>query len=162
MSTKGEGAEKKQVLKADSGVPPPKEKAVHEEQAPKTNVDVPSSTTDEKSKHEDEISVSLHSYRFMDTPVYIQLIKMKGSFYVWVGSQPPQMANLSISMISSMDPVPSATTILGQDDGTRSSLAQRLAKRTKMVALVSYNLPPERDYLERFVLGKLTELLPKK
>mmetsp|Transcript_32373 Transcript_32373/g.52630 ORF Transcript_32373/g.52630 Transcript_32373/m.52630 type:complete len:163 (-) Transcript_32373:260-748(-) len=162
MSTKGEGGEEKQVPKADLGVPSPKEDGTQEKQAPKVEVDASSSATDEKSKDEEDISVSLHSYRFMDTPVYIQLIKMKGSFYVWVGSQPPQMANLSISVLSSMDPVPSATTILGEDDGTRSSLAQRLAKRTKMVALVSYNLPPERDYLERFVLGKLTELLPKK
>mmetsp|Transcript_3020 Transcript_3020/g.4372 ORF Transcript_3020/g.4372 Transcript_3020/m.4372 type:complete len:133 (+) Transcript_3020:188-586(+) len=112
---------------------------------------------------EGDISVQLHSYRFLDTPVFIQLIKMKKSFYLWVGTQKPQMEHLGVSIMSNMDKLPSTTTVMGQDlDGTKSSLAQRLAKRTGMVAFVSYNIPENRDYLERFIQEKLAKLLPKK
>jgi len=95
----------------------------------------------------------------MDTPVFIQLIRMKGSFYLWVGSQ-PTMNRLSLALMSSLDDMPCATSIMGQDnDGFGSTFAQRLAKRTKMVAYVSYNLPPNREYLERFVQEKVVGLL---
>ncbi|GAB5366773.1 hypothetical protein AAMO2058_001172000 [Amorphochlora amoebiformis] len=114
-------------------------------------------------KDSSPISVKLSSHRFMDTPVYIQVIQMTGTLFVWIGGKEPTLDNLTIALTSRLDGASCSSSVVGEgeDDTFRTAFARKLALRTGMVIHLSYNLPPNRDFLEAFVQKQIIEILKK-
>ncbi|XP_018615879.1 proteasome assembly chaperone 4 [Scleropages formosus] len=114
---------------------------------------------------EEAISIHNFSEKILEQAVHFHVMKMRGGFFLWVGSA-PLLANLAVSMSSRYDSMPLSTLLLGDpSDTTSSSLAQRLAKKTKKQVFVSYSLPSTDSNLILLVekrIKKEMELFPEK
>lgn len=91
----------------------------------------------------------LHSFSdtLLDQIVHFQVLRMKDSLYIWIGSS-PELSSLAVAMCTRYDSVPSVANLLGSKaDLNSSTLAQRLAKKTKKQCFVSYNVPTENMLL---------------
>jgi len=109
--------------------------------------------------------------RFMEEPVFGQILVLKNSFFVWIGNSAGRLDNLEVALplqtaVGLQDggkrgpAVSSSSNLLGfAIDGSGQSLAARLAKRTGSQWFVSYNLPAENQQLNAFVERKLLEEL---
>ncbi|KAM7409320.1 hypothetical protein PAMA_001004 [Pampus argenteus] len=87
------------------------------------------------------ISVHNFSEKILEQMVHFHVMKLSGGFFLWVGST-PVLSNLAVSMSSKYDSMPLSTLVMGDPSNTApSSLAQRLAKKTKKQVFVSYALP---------------------
>ena len=72
-----------------------------------------------------------------------QLLAMKDSYLIWVGSAQPSFANLDVAMCSSMQAMPVTSTLIGSStEGIGSSLSQRLAMKLKAQVTVPAHLLP--------------------
>ncbi|XP_051929607.1 proteasome assembly chaperone 4 [Hippocampus zosterae] len=113
----------------------------------------------------DPISVHNFSERFMEQTVHFHVMKLSGAFFIWVGSS-PLLSNLAVSMSSKYDSMPLSTLVMGDPSDTApTSLAQRLAKKTKKQVFVSYSLPMTNSSLSLLVenrIKKELELHPEK
>ncbi|XP_072929148.1 proteasome assembly chaperone 4 [Hemitrygon akajei] len=88
-------------------------------------------------------TLSMHDFseRLAGQSVYFHVLRMSGSFFLWVGTA-PTLSNLAVAMSTRFDPTPVSSLILGDtSDTTSNSLAQRLAKKTGKQVFISYNLP---------------------
>ncbi|XP_012256373.2 proteasome assembly chaperone 4-like [Athalia rosae] len=83
-----------------------------------------------------------------------QIIKMRDSFYVWVGNYNNNVMNhLSLALVSNYEKVPISTTLLGSvADSTSTNMAKRLAKKLGMPVYVSFNI--EADNLSMPAIEK--------
>jgi hypothetical protein len=104
-----------------------------------------------KSSSESPVVIHNSSIKYMENQIiHMQCIVMKGSAFVWIGSSPADLSNLSISLTSPFvslslfvifslvnlkdlfclvlfqDSQPSVTTILGKDPAISQSLSQQL------------------------------------
>ncbi|XP_062925458.1 proteasome assembly chaperone 4 isoform X1 [Mobula hypostoma] len=73
-------------------------------------------------------SLSMHDFseRLAGQSVYFHVLRMSGSFFLWVGTA-PTLSNLAVAMSTRLDPTPVSSLILGDtSDTTPNSLAQRL------------------------------------
>lgn len=72
-----------------------------------------------------------------------QILAMKDSYLIWVGSAQPSFANLDVAMCSSMQAMPVTSTLMGSsNEGIGSSLSQRLAMKLKAQVTVPAHLLP--------------------
>ncbi|XP_069765052.1 proteasome assembly chaperone 4 isoform X1 [Narcine bancroftii] len=72
------------------------------------------------------LSVYDFSEKLAGQSVYFHVLRMSGSFFLWVGTA-PTLSNLAVAMSTRFDPTPVSTLILGDaSDTTPSSIAQRL------------------------------------
>ncbi|KPP77789.1 proteasome assembly chaperone 4-like, partial [Scleropages formosus] len=96
---------------------------------------------------EEAISIHNFSEKILEQAVHFHVMKMRGGFFLW-------------------DSMPLSTLLLGDpSDTTSSSLAQRLAKKTKKQVFVSYSLPSTDSNLILLVekrIKKEMELFPEK
>jgi len=100
---------------------------------------------------------------FMEVPVFFQVYHLKDSYFIWVGSSPAKLNNLSLATQTSFDKVPSVSTIVGtHTEGAGRSLALRLAKRTGKLVFVSFNVDTKVAYLGEWVEKKLVPRLQAK
>jgi len=98
-------------------------------------------------------------FLFMDTPLYFQILCLKDSFFVWVGTKSYSLENLSVSVATTYSSVPSYTKLLGDHlDGFSSGLAQRLAKRTGKIFFISCGVP-DVPTIQAYAEKKLLEFL---
>lgn len=96
---------------------------------------------------ESKFKVHTFSDTLLDQTVHFQVLKMKDSLYIWIGSS-PELSSLAVAMCTRYDSVPSVANLLGSKaDLNSSTLAQRLAKKTKKQCFVSYNVPTENMML---------------
>ncbi|XP_067906065.1 proteasome assembly chaperone 4 [Heterodontus francisci] len=87
------------------------------------------------------LSVHNFSEKLSEQTVHFHVLRMKDSFFLWVGSA-PTFSNLAVAMCTKFDPMPVSTLVLGDaSDTTPNSVAQRLAKKTGKQVFISYNLP---------------------
>ena len=97
------------------------------------------------AQHDNRVECRLSTYTFNSnvagTQVHFSVLRMLDSFMLWIGTQPAELANLSMAIMTKFDQVPLASAILGNASESSSSLAQKLAKRSKKQVFVSYNLP---------------------
>ncbi|KAK2556923.1 Proteasome assembly chaperone 4 [Acropora cervicornis] len=96
-----------------------------------------------------ECKFKVHTFSdtLLDQTVYFQVLRMKDSLYIWIGSS-PELSSLAVAMCTRYDSVPSVANLLGSKaDLNSSTLAQRLAKKTKKQCFVSYNVPTENMLL---------------
>ncbi|KAJ8276855.1 hypothetical protein GJAV_G00068660 [Gymnothorax javanicus] len=114
---------------------------------------------------EDAISIHDFSEKILEQVVHFHVMKMKGGFFLWVGTS-PHLSNLAVAMSSKYDSMPLSTLVLGDpSDTTPNSLSQRLAKKTKKQVFVSYNLPTTEANLTLLVeerIKKELEMFPEK
>ncbi|XP_035510000.1 proteasome assembly chaperone 4 [Morone saxatilis] len=89
----------------------------------------------------DAITVHNFSEKILEQVVHFHVMKLSGGFFLWVGSS-PVLSNLAVSMSSRYDSMPLSTLVMGDPSNTApTSLAQRLAKKTKKQVYVSYSVP---------------------
>ncbi|XP_043074705.1 proteasome assembly chaperone 4 isoform X2 [Puntigrus tetrazona] len=87
------------------------------------------------------ITVHDFSEKILEQLVHFHVMKLSGGFFLWIGSN-PLLSNLALALSSKYDAMPLSTLVLGDtSETTPSSLAQRLAKKTRKQVFVSYNLP---------------------
>ncbi|XP_064189947.1 proteasome assembly chaperone 4 isoform X1 [Anguilla rostrata] len=114
---------------------------------------------------EDAISVHDFSEKILEQVVHFHVMKMKGGFFLWVGTT-PNLSNLAVAMSSKYDATPLSTLLLGDpSDTTPNSLSQRLARKTKKQVFVSYSLPTTEANLTLLVenrIKKEMEQFPEK
>eukprot|EP01112_Ceratiomyxa_fruticulosa_P002264 TRINITY_DN1236_c0_g1_i1.p1 TRINITY_DN1236_c0_g1~~TRINITY_DN1236_c0_g1_i1.p1 ORF type:complete len:172 (-),score=40.61 TRINITY_DN1236_c0_g1_i1:144-608(-) len=105
------------------------------------------------------IKQHFHIESFLDNSIYYQVIVLRDSYYVWIGSKAATMDELAVAITTPYDKIPSASSLLGQNvDGLSQGLATRLATRTKKVFFVSCNLPNDQIMIA-FAEKKLVEFL---
>ncbi|EDO37073.1 predicted protein, partial [Nematostella vectensis] len=93
--------------------------------------------------------LSIHSFsrELVDKVVHFQVLKMSGSLYFWIGTS-ASLSNLCVAMQTKYEDMPATSCLLGTiADVTSSTLAQKLAKRTKKQIFVSYNLQMDTSYM---------------
>ncbi|XP_062925459.1 proteasome assembly chaperone 4 isoform X2 [Mobula hypostoma] len=104
-------------------------------------------------------SLSMHDFseRLAGQSVYFHVLRMSGSFFLWVGTA-PTLSNLAVAMSTRLDPTPVSSLILGDtSDTTPNSLAQRLAKKTGKQVFISYNLPNTNTNLSLEVENRIKQ-----
>ncbi|KAJ1477796.1 hypothetical protein T484DRAFT_1905636 [Baffinella frigidus] len=85
----------------------------------------------------------------LDVAVCVQILAMKGSYIIWVGTKRPTFQALDLAMMTPMDPVPVGSTLMGDSaDSPGPSLAKRVAMKTKAQVYLSYNLPSTMPALQ--------------
>ncbi|XP_043575408.1 proteasome assembly chaperone 4 isoform X1 [Chiloscyllium plagiosum] len=103
------------------------------------------------------LSVHNFSEKLSEQMVHFHVLRMKDSFFLWVGST-PTLSNLAVAMCTKFDPMPVSTLILGDSsDTTPNSVAQRLAKKTGKQVFISYNLPSTNTSLSLQVENRIKE-----
>ncbi|XP_078606023.1 proteasome assembly chaperone 4-like [Branchiostoma floridae x Branchiostoma japonicum] len=89
------------------------------------------------------LGVHCFSERVFEQAVHFRVLKLKDSFFLWVGLQ-PSMANLAVALPARFDSIPSTSALLGEfSDTTSCTLAQKLCKHTGKQVFVSCNLPTQ-------------------
>ncbi|XP_072139797.1 proteasome assembly chaperone 4 [Mobula birostris] len=104
-------------------------------------------------------TLSTHDFseRLAGQSVYFHVLRMSGSFFLWVGTA-PTLSNLAVAMSTRFDPTPVSSLILGDtSDTTPNSLAQRLAKKTGKQVFISYNLPNTNTNLSLEVENRIKQ-----
>ncbi|XP_064639815.1 proteasome assembly chaperone 4-like [Lineus longissimus] len=98
-------------------------------------------TCDSKNEH-DTFSDSL-----LDLEVNFQVIKMEGSFFLWIGKD-PYFGNLAMALTTKFEKNPLGTHLHGdRNDDFSITLAQKLAKKTGKQVFVSSCLPHDRQLM---------------
>mmetsp|Transcript_4093 Transcript_4093/g.7909 ORF Transcript_4093/g.7909 Transcript_4093/m.7909 type:complete len:130 (-) Transcript_4093:219-608(-) len=106
----------------------------------------------EEEKKESPLRVELWSETCMEDRVYFQLIELEQSFFIWVGGSQGQFASLNVGIKTPMAAESCVSTLMGKGDGNFAhGLSQRLSQRFESIVVLSYNLPQEKDWLERIV-----------
>ncbi|XP_078055147.1 proteasome assembly chaperone 4 [Mustelus asterias] len=104
-------------------------------------------------------TLAIHNFseKLGEQTVHFHLLRMQGSFFLWVGST-PTLSNLAVAMCSKFDSMPVSTLILGDaSDTTPNSVAQRLAKKTGKQVFISYNLPSSNASLSLQVENRIKQ-----
>ncbi|XP_020645501.3 proteasome assembly chaperone 4 [Pogona vitticeps] len=86
--------------------------------------------------------ISLHHFcaSLREQRVHFHAMRLRDSLFLWVGAG-PELSNLAVAMCTPRDSIPASTLLFGDaSDSTSSSLAQRLASKTKKQIFVSYNI----------------------
>ncbi|XP_062833739.1 proteasome assembly chaperone 4 [Anolis carolinensis] len=86
--------------------------------------------------------ISVHDFRgrLAEELVHFHAMRLRDSLFLWVGDG-PRLGNLALAMSSPRDSIPVSTLLFGDaSDNTSSSLAQKLASKTKKQIFVSYNI----------------------
>ncbi|XP_046740326.1 proteasome assembly chaperone 4-like [Diprion similis] len=81
-----------------------------------------------------------------DIKISCQMIKMKDSYYIWVGDFGDGVMNdLSLALISNYQKVPISTKLLGSAiDSTSNNIAGRLATKLGKPVYVSFNIKTDK------------------
>ncbi|XP_042297456.1 proteasome assembly chaperone 4-like [Sceloporus undulatus] len=90
----------------------------------------------------EEGGLSLHGFsgRLAEQLVHFHAMRLQDSLFLWVGDR-AHLGNLAVAMCTPRDSIPASTLLFGDaSDSTSSSLAQRLASKTKKQIFVSYNI----------------------
>ncbi|KAM4549272.1 proteasome assembly chaperone 4 [Odontesthes bonariensis] len=107
----------------------------------------------------DGITVHNFSEKILEQVVHFHVMKLSGGFFLWVGSS-PVLSNLAVSMSSRYDSMPLSTLVMGDPSNTAAtSLAERLAKRTKKQVFVSYSLAMTDSSLSLLVENRIKKEL---
>ncbi|XP_071166679.1 proteasome assembly chaperone 4-like [Mytilus edulis] len=94
--------------------------------------------------HEKEKSIGFQVHTFseklMDTQVFFQTILFDHGFFLWIGTSPAALGDLSLAMKTKYSQEPSTSTLFGTSDSPTTALAQRLAKKTSKQVFVGGNM----------------------
>ncbi|KAJ8042076.1 Proteasome assembly chaperone 4 [Holothuria leucospilota] len=105
-------------------------------------------TTGQANSVDCQLQVNNFTETLLDHKVFFQVLKMKDSFFIWVGSESPKLAGLAVAMTTNVDKEPSSASMIGENvDLLSASLAKKLAKATKKQVFVSYNFPSDHQLL---------------
>ena len=91
------------------------------------------------------------SFPCRDDEIVGQIVLMNQCCMVWLGtgSAAPQMADLSVSMLTPQSAHPLSSTLIESNEGDASAVGQSIsrgvAKRFGVQCFVSYNLPSKHD-----------------
>lgn len=96
----------------------------------------------------------LASVKALDREVHFQFIYLKGCVYLWVGNSKGSLTNMSVTLQSRFDNLPSTTTLMGEMDVFSQSLAQKLTKQSGLVVFVSYNGAKENEMMTEAIVQK--------
>ncbi|XP_072013507.1 proteasome assembly chaperone 4-like [Amphiura filiformis] len=97
-----------------------------------------------------DTKLGVHNFteNILDQNVYFHVLKLEGSFYLWIGLKPARMDNLAVAMATRLDQVPCSSALLGDRTNLISTnLAQKLAKSTGKQVFISCSLPDNRMLL---------------
>ncbi|KAJ7338488.1 hypothetical protein JRQ81_012380 [Phrynocephalus forsythii] len=86
--------------------------------------------------------ISLHNFcaSLGEHLVHFHAMRLRDSLFLWVG-EGPELGNLAVAMCNPRDSIPASSLLFGDaSDSTSSSLAQRLASKTKKQIFASYNV----------------------
>jgi len=107
-------------------------------------------------------TLKIHSFSdsFQNYRLHFQVVSLKGSFFLWVGTD-AVLGNLSCSLNSRFDSLPSSTSLFGANDDVRATgLAQKLCAKAKKPVFVSLNIPPDQMLLpliEKRIIAEMKE-----
>eukprot|EP00026_Physarum_polycephalum_P024257 Phypoly_transcript_30456.p1 GENE.Phypoly_transcript_30456~~Phypoly_transcript_30456.p1 ORF type:complete len:139 (-),score=12.79 Phypoly_transcript_30456:3-377(-) len=114
---------------------------------------------------EPKIKIHHFSETFMETPLYFQILCMKDSYFVWIGTSSIKLESMFASVPSPYGPTPSTTQLIGNYlEGFTQSLAARLTKRFGKMFYVSTSLPDTsilHAFAEKKLVNSLLELINK-
>ncbi|XP_046630001.1 proteasome assembly chaperone 4 [Neodiprion virginianus] len=81
-----------------------------------------------------------------DIKISCQIIKMKDSYYIWVGDIVDSVMNdLSLALISDYEKVPISTKLMGSAiDSTSINMAARLATKLGKPVYISFNIKTDK------------------
>jgi len=80
------------------------------------------------------------SDKLMGVNVTFFVLKLKDSFFLWIGSK-PTLTQLAVAMITPQSAIPAATNVFGDLSNSASQdLAIRLTKKTGKQVYASYNI----------------------
>ena len=96
-------------------------------------------------------SLKIHSFSdsFLNHRLHFQVVGLKDSFFLWVGTAAePIFANFSCAIHSRFDSQPSVASLFGATDDVRANgLARKLCAKAKKPVYVSLNIPPDQILL---------------
>ncbi|XP_055328848.1 uncharacterized protein LOC129581667 [Paramacrobiotus metropolitanus] len=121
-----------------------------------------------KGKHSgSRLQTKLYECAVGQLTIYIQLVKLKQSCFLWIGDQRKCLDNLTVALPNPFEAPPLASSILdrrpadsiGMNDESRR-LAMKLSKKLGAQVFVSYTVdsPPEVDVIsvvEKFLFDAL-------
>lgn len=100
------------------------------------------------------------SFIFCDMDVKCGILKMRDSYFMWIGdSKNPQLSDLSFGIKSQYDSQSIATKILGtaSADITSQSMAMRLNQKLKKPIFISFNLSISNNRLLEEIEKRINE-----
>lgn len=109
-----------------------------------------------------EPTLQMHQFSelFVDRKIFFQIIFLKDSYFVWIGTEPSHFGSLSVSMPNPFDSLPSVTSLNYESpDSSFNSLALRLTKRTGKPFYISNGLPSALPMLNSFAEKRLLQEL---
>ncbi|XP_065186762.1 proteasome assembly chaperone 4-like [Sycon ciliatum] len=106
------------------------------------------------------VAVTNFSGVFEGKTVYFHVLKLKGSFYLWIGDEKGSLDSLCMSAKNPYSPTPISTTIV-KGGGERlfgERLAGKLSTKTGLLCYVSCSLPSNSEAaLLQFAEGRIVE-----
>ena len=110
-----------------------------------------------------------HSFKLEDKEIYIFILKMNGSNFIWIGSDSFLLKNMAISMQTPFQPDPTSIQLFGNFKEFGNSFSQTISKLcTKqtgnqwVASFNATNIPHEDRQLKRLILEELKILIKAK
>mmetsp|Transcript_37357 Transcript_37357/g.76647 ORF Transcript_37357/g.76647 Transcript_37357/m.76647 type:complete len:144 (+) Transcript_37357:165-596(+) len=98
--------------------------------------------------------------KILDVKVCGLIIAMKDSYIIWVGSSAASFGSLDVAMMTSMDTMPIASSLMGDaSDAPGNAMAKRLSMKLKAQVFLSYALPSTQLELQMGVERRLVQEL---
>ncbi|XP_038068151.1 proteasome assembly chaperone 4-like [Patiria miniata] len=110
----------------------------------------PETATGTAPKEPSQSRLCVHNFTetICEQQIHFHVLRLKDSFLLWIGQQPANMSNLAVALHTNVDPIPSASLLMGEiADPVSTTLAQKLAKLTGKQVFVSCDLPQDRMLL---------------
>ncbi|CAM9628372.1 unnamed protein product [Chrysoparadoxa australica] len=94
---------------------------------------------------EPRIRIEHFSHKALDMTLSGRLVLLDGSCYLWIGVEgvPPEQGAVVAAFKTKYEETPVVSTLIGGDDATSASMAQRISQRTGQAVFASVNIPSE-------------------
>eukprot|EP01126_Amoeba_proteus_P061620 TRINITY_DN8292_c0_g1_i1.p1 TRINITY_DN8292_c0_g1~~TRINITY_DN8292_c0_g1_i1.p1 ORF type:complete len:132 (-),score=11.13 TRINITY_DN8292_c0_g1_i1:124-519(-) len=111
-----------------------------------------------------EVPTKIQIVQFVElirsVPVYFQIYYLSNSYYIWVGTQPSKMKNLTVGILNSRGSLPSSSTVIGNAaNDVGKSITERLVKRTGKPIYFSYSVTEDIPHVAEWVEKQLVTQL---
>ena len=123
----------------------------------------------QKLEEEPQTKIFKHMFKLEGKEIYIFILKMKGSNFIWIGSDSFLLKNLAISMQTPFQTDPTSTQLFGNFKEFGNSFSQTISKLfTKqtgdqwVASFNATNVPHEDRQFKRLLLEELKILIKVK
>eukprot|EP01126_Amoeba_proteus_P061621 TRINITY_DN8292_c0_g1_i2.p1 TRINITY_DN8292_c0_g1~~TRINITY_DN8292_c0_g1_i2.p1 ORF type:complete len:148 (-),score=8.91 TRINITY_DN8292_c0_g1_i2:124-567(-) len=113
-----------------------------------------------------EVPTKIQIVQFVElirsVPVYFQIYYLSNSYYIWVGTQPSKMKNLTVGILNSRGSLPSSSTVIGNAaNDVGKSITERLGRYSSTSTLTfSYFFLVKRTGKPIYFSYSVTEDIP--